>query len=74
MALVQTQFNNQTQFLPFQMESELSSLRRRYFETRQRARDLRTELKETRAKSRKLLVSCAIRLQQAEDHAKQART
>eukprot|EP00095_Tigriopus_kingsejongensis_P000355 maker-scaffold1125_size61249-snap-gene-0.15 protein:Tk00355 transcript:maker-scaffold1125_size61249-snap-gene-0.15-mRNA-1 annotation:"PREDICTED: hypothetical protein LOC100748446" len=49
-----------------EMETEVMSLKRRYIETKQRYKALRTMMKENRMKSRQLMVQCALKLQEKE--------
>lgn len=42
------------------------SLKRRYFESRQKVKMLKDIMKDQRAKSRKIIVSCALKLQEKE--------
>ena len=48
------------------METEVMSLKRRYFESRQKVKMLKDIMKDQRAKSRKIIVSCALKLQEKE--------
>ena len=53
------------------MENEIMSVTRRYMESRQKVRALKDLLKEQRVKSRQLIVSCAMKLQEREKEAEQ---
>ena len=48
------------------METEVQSLKRRYYESRQKIRALKDAMKEQRTKSRQLIVSCALKIQERE--------
>ena len=56
-----------------QMEAEMAALRRRHFESRQKARALREALREQRAKSRQLIVSVALKLHEKEKQIEEVR-
>ena len=55
------------------MEAEMAALRRRHFESRQKARALREALREQRAKSRQLIVSVALKLHEKEKQIEEVR-
>ena len=56
-----------------QMEADMMSLKRRYFESRQKVRALKDTMREQRAKSRQLIVSVALKLHEKEKQIEEVR-
>ena len=48
------------------METEVMCVKRRFFESRQKVKMLKDMLSDQRTKSRKIIVSCALKLQEKE--------
>ena len=55
------------------MECEMTSLRRRYFESRQKVRTLKAMMSEQKIKSRNVIVSCAMKLHDKEKQIEQVK-